>query len=202
MICRRKADRGEGILMQVPRKILVIDDDPVTRELLRSVLTKAEYEVVLAEDGLSGVETARSDKPDLVITDGLLPKMHGFLVCKAIKEFHPPPKVIILTGLYTKPSYKWTVKHEYDADDLLMKPIKPAELLACVEKHLADLPSLDWPEALPSMVSTADMEEDTENDRQHARGQRDDEPHLKPGGVRFNAAEMEEIFNGWAIPCS
>ena len=106
--------------MQMQRKILVIDDDGVTRELLKSVLTNADYEVVLAADGLSGVETARSEKPDLVITDGLLPKLHGFLVCKAIKEFDSPPKVIILTGLYTKPTYKWTVKHEYGADDLLL----------------------------------------------------------------------------------
>jgi len=158
MSCHRNLDRREGILMTVRRKILVIDDDQVTRELLRSVLEKAGYEVVLAEDGLSGVETARCENPDLVITDGLLPKMHGFLVCKAIKEFHSPPKVIILTGLYTKPTYKWSVKHEYGADDLLMKPITPVDFLACVERHLADLAHLDLPEAPPAALSTEESE--------------------------------------------
>jgi DNA-binding response OmpR family regulator len=180
--------------MQMQRKILVIDDDAVTRELLRSVLTNADYEVVLAADGLSGVETARSEKPDLVITDGLLPKMHGFLVCRAIKEFDSPPKVIILTGLYTKPTYKWTVKHEYGADDLLLKPMKLPDLLACVKKQLADLPALDWPDALPSTVPIESAERDTRT--------RDDEPRGRAAGVRFSDREMDEIFNGWAIPCA
>jgi DNA-binding response OmpR family regulator len=99
--------------------------------------------VILAEDGLSGVEKATSEKPDLVITDGLLPKLHGFLACKAIKALHPAPKVILLTGIYTKMTYKWEVKAQYGADDLLTKPTRPADLLACVEKHLAHLPQLD-----------------------------------------------------------
>ena len=65
--------------MYVRRKILVIDDDPVIREILKSVLEKADYEVVLADNGLSGLEAAKRDSPDLVITDSLLPKLHGFL---------------------------------------------------------------------------------------------------------------------------
>src|SRR5438309_5461476 len=137
--------------MQMQRKILVIDDDGVTRELLKSVLTNADYEVVLAADGLSGVDTARSERPDLVITDGLLPKLHGFRVCKAIKELDSPPKVIILTGLYTKPSYKWEAKHGFLADDLLTKPVGPADLLACIEKHLG---SQNPSEMLESWSST------------------------------------------------
>lgn len=182
--------------MQVQRKILVIDDEPVTRELLGSILEQAGYEVFLAEDGLSGVETARCEKPDLVITDGLLPKMHGFLVCKAIKEFASPPKVIILTGLYTKPTYKWSVKHDYSADDLLTKPITPADLLACVEKHLAGLPFMDLPENSPVMAST----EEPKNYWQPLRQQPDDKPQFERGGVRFSDAEMNDIFKEWAVP--
>jgi DNA-binding response OmpR family regulator len=184
--------------MQVRRKILVIDDDAVTRELLRSVLTKADYEVVLAEDGLSGVETARCEAPDLVITDALLPKMHGFLVCKAIKAFFSPPKVIILTGLYTKPTYKWSVKRDYGADDLLMKPITPAALLACVAKHLADLVHLDLPEISPPAISTRKPE----NNWRLVGRQGNTRPHVESGGVKFSDAEMEDIFKEWSIPCS
>ena len=125
------------------RKILVVDDEVVIRELLTTVLERADYDVILAEDGLSAVEKATSEKPDLVITDGLLPKLHGFLACKAIKELHPAPKVILLTGIYTKLTYKWEVKAQYGADDLLTKTNRPADLLACVEKHLAHLPQLD-----------------------------------------------------------
>jgi DNA-binding response OmpR family regulator len=122
------------------RKILVIDDEAVIRDLLTKVLERANYDVIVARDGLSGVEKAASEKPDLVITDGLLPKLHGFLVCKAIKKMNPAPKVILLTGIYTKLTYKWEAQREYCADDLLTKPVKPGDLLACVEKHLAGLP--------------------------------------------------------------
>ena len=183
--------------MQVQRKILVIDDEPVTRGLLKNVLVNAGYEVFLAEDGLSGVELARSEKPDLVITDGLLPKMHGFLVCKAIKEFDSPPKVIILTGLYTKPTYKWSVKRDYGADDLQIKPITPADLLACVKNQLGELPRLDLPEPSPVALPT-----ENENHWQLVEKKGDLQPSFESGDIRFNASEMEEIFNGWAIPTS
>jgi DNA-binding response OmpR family regulator len=122
--------------MPVQSKILVADDSRMTREWLRMILTHADYEVILAEDGASAIEMATTERPDLVITDGLLPKVHGFLACKAIKQLNPAPKVILLTGIYTKPTYKWEIIEEYHADDVLTKPAKPADLLACIEKHL------------------------------------------------------------------
>jgi len=126
--------------MAMKWKILVADDDPIMRELLRVLLTKAGYDVIFAEDGQSAVEMAISEKPDLVLSDGLLPKIHGFLVCQAIKQFCNPPKVILLTGIYTKPAYKWEAKIIYGADDWLTKPFNAATLLDCIEKHLSDLP--------------------------------------------------------------
>jgi DNA-binding response OmpR family regulator len=126
--------------MSTRRKILVADDSQVMRDLLKLMLVKGGYEVIFAEDGESVVQLAASQKPDLVITDGLLPKLHGFLACKAIKALENPPKVILLTGVYTKPTYRWEVKKEYGADDLLLKPVRSVELIACIEKHLAELP--------------------------------------------------------------
>jgi DNA-binding response OmpR family regulator len=117
-------------------KILIAEDEPVTREVLRTILTRAGYEVILATDGQTAVEMADSERPDLVLTDGLLPRLHGFLACKAIKEMAAPPKVIILTGVYTKLTYKWEVKKQYGADELLTKPINHKELLDCIANHL------------------------------------------------------------------
>lgn len=119
-------------------KILVADDDRFTREMLRIILEREGYDLLFAEDGAAAVETALREKPDLVITDGLLPKMHGFMVCKALKESDPAPKVIIVTAVYTKPTYKWELKGEYGADDVIKKPFKAAELLASIQKHLSD----------------------------------------------------------------
>jgi DNA-binding response OmpR family regulator len=120
------------------KTILVADDERMTRRMLEAMLTAAGYTVITAEDGQAAVEMAASELPDLVLIDGLLPKLHGFLACKAIKAFDNPPKVIILTGVYTKPTYRYEVKNDYNADEILKKPAKRDELLACIEKHLAE----------------------------------------------------------------
>lgn len=119
------------------KTILVADDDPPLRKVLGRILTEAGYDVLLAEDGQSAIEKAAAERPDLVIADALMPKMHGFLACKAIKEMEAPPKVILLTAVYTKKSYKWEARERYGADDFLTKPFELAELLACVDKHIA-----------------------------------------------------------------
>ena len=126
--------------MSSQRKILVVDDDEMVREMLKIILERASYEVIMASDGVSGVEMSESERPDLVIIDGLMPKMHGFLACKVIKQLEHAPKVIILTGVYTKPTYRLEAKYEYHADEFLIKPVKPADLLAFIEKQLATLP--------------------------------------------------------------
>ena len=122
------------------QRILVVDDDRLMCEMLEVILTGAGYEVLLAEDGKAALELASSQHPDLVITDGLLPKLHGFKVCKAIKGLGNPPKVVLLTGIYTKPNYKYEVMREYGADAVLIKPVNLTDLLSCIEKQLAPAP--------------------------------------------------------------
>jgi CheY-like chemotaxis protein len=124
-------------------KILVAEDDPTTQGVLRAILLHAGYEVILAEDGQIAVEMARSEKPDLVLTDGLLPRLHGFLVCKAIRELPAPPPVILLTGVYMKPAYRWEAKQQYGAEELLTKPITPRALLDCIARYLPTLSPTD-----------------------------------------------------------
>ncbi|HEX5735058.1 MAG TPA: response regulator [Blastocatellia bacterium] len=119
------------------KKILVADDDLPLRKVLSKILIDAGYDVVLAEDGKQAVEMAGIEKPDLVIADGLMPKLHGFLACKAIKELPSPPKVIMLTAIYTKKNYRWEARQQYRADDFMTKPFELSELLACVERHLS-----------------------------------------------------------------
>ena len=122
----------------IKKPILVVDDDRFMRELLDMILTRAGYEVSFAEDGRTAISKVQDERPDLVLIDGLLPQLHGFYACKAIKELDAPPKVILHTAVYTKPTYKWEVKREYGADDMLSKGGKSADLLACIEKHLAE----------------------------------------------------------------
>jgi DNA-binding response OmpR family regulator len=127
------------------KRILVVNDNPFMRETLNLILLRAGYQVGLAEDDHDAIRKARAERPSLVLIDGLLPDLPGFQVSKALKELAAPPKVILLTGVYTKPSYGWEAKAYYGVDDVLLKPFKTAELLVCLEKHLAspvDLPAV------------------------------------------------------------
>jgi DNA-binding response OmpR family regulator len=125
--------------MTKQKKILVADDERTARELLGITLANAGYQVVFAEDGLDAVSKASTEKPDLVLMDGLMPKLHGFLACKAIKQLDAPPKVLMITGIYTRLTYKWEVKGEYLADGLLSKPFDRTSLLAAVKTLLPEL---------------------------------------------------------------
>jgi DNA-binding response OmpR family regulator len=143
--------------MSRPRKILIADDSAMIREMLRIMLAPEGYQVIFAEDGQEALEMAASEKPDLVIADGLMPKLHGFLACKAIKELEEAPRVILLTGVYTKPTYKWEVKNEYGADDLLTKPVKADDLIECIKKQLAILPPWEDKIAFGDLVDGIEM---------------------------------------------
>jgi two-component system response regulator VicR len=118
------------------KTILVADDDRFIREFLKTLLSKAGYEVIFAEDGEKALRLAASEHPALVLSDGLLPKLHGFEACKSIKSLENPPKVIILTGVYTKPTYKHHVMTEYGADDVLNKPVDASRLLQSIAQQL------------------------------------------------------------------
>lgn len=117
-------------------KILLADDDSAFRRILGNILVKAGYDVVLAEDGEKALEKAASENPDLVITDALMPKLHGFEVCKAIKQTNPRAKVIMLTAVYRTPNYIWEAKAKFGADEILTKPCEISVLLSKIEKHI------------------------------------------------------------------
>jgi adenylate cyclase len=70
----------------MPKKILVVEDDPDARELLRSILTLAGLNVVLARDGEEGLERAREVSPDLVITDISMPRLDGLGLIRRLRE--------------------------------------------------------------------------------------------------------------------
>src|SRR5688500_5000996 len=66
-------------------RVLVVEDDPVVRELIEWKLAAAGHEALLAEDGEAGLNRARTDNPDAVIVDWMMPKLTGLEVCEAIR---------------------------------------------------------------------------------------------------------------------
>jgi len=79
-------------------RILVIDDDDQLSEILRKMLSRAGYEVLVASDGRKGVELYRKEQPDVVITDVIMPEKEGAeLIFELQKEF-PDIKIIAMSG--------------------------------------------------------------------------------------------------------
>lgn len=80
-------------------KILLIDDEPGVREFVKDFFEDREYNVVMAFDGLMGLEAFGKEEFDLVICDMLMPKMMGIDVLAAIKKLKPGQKVIMMSGV-------------------------------------------------------------------------------------------------------
>jgi two-component system, cell cycle response regulator len=115
----------------VARRVLIAEDDPVSRRMLEALLQKWEYQVVSASDGADALRILESDKsPTLAILDWMMPCIDGPEVCESVRANPTRPYVYIL--LLTARSQKDDLLHGLDsgADDYLTKPFHAAELRA------------------------------------------------------------------------
>lgn len=117
-------------------KIMVMDDEAVVRMVIRSHLEEAGYSVVEVDNGVDGVETALREKPDLILSDVMMPGQNGFEACekmKAYDELKDVP-VIFLTSMKEK---EYVAKSfEAGGVDYIPKPFDKSELLARIKTHL------------------------------------------------------------------
>ncbi|WP_425099677.1 response regulator transcription factor [Tropicibacter sp. S64] len=114
-------------------KILLVDDDPRLRELVRMALERAEYAVVTAGDGQTALTHAGREAPDLIVLDVGLPEMDGFEVCRRIRA-HSEVPILFLTA--RDDEVDRIVGLELGADDYVTKPFSPRELVARVRAIL------------------------------------------------------------------
>ena len=117
----------------MPEKILVVDDEVTLLETLSYNLKKQGYDVEMASDGPTALELARSNHPDLIVLDIMLPGMDGFEVCREIRKDMNTP-VLMLTA--RDDEIDRVVGLEVGADDYLTKPFSMRELLARVKALL------------------------------------------------------------------
>lgn len=115
--------------MMSKRKILVVDDEQKIVELVRLYLEKNGYRVLVAYDGLKGLELARQKRPDLILLDLMLPGMDGLDVCRILQAESDVP-IIMLTAKSTDEDK--LIGLELGADDYIIKPFNPREVVARV----------------------------------------------------------------------
>lgn len=119
-------------------KILLVDDDRVTLTMLEMVLSRHGYHVLSAKDGQQGFDLLNEEKPDALISDMLIPKIHGLDLCKKIKQDPQLKtiKVILMTAVYKGASFHFEAK-DCGADHFIEKPIDTKGLLEKLNALLA-----------------------------------------------------------------
>lgn len=116
-------------------KILIVDDDEITRKSLGEILRHEGYEVKSVEDGQSAIEVLESEDIDLMLLDIRMPGMDGMEVMQKTGEISPDTQIVMLTGHGTMESAIEALRHE--AHDYLLKPPSRQEILSSVASGLA-----------------------------------------------------------------
>lgn len=117
-------------------RILIVDDSRLIAHVAKTILTKQGHEVILAQDGLAGLQAAKSEHPDLILLDLIMPVMDGYQVCQGLKEEDSTKEIpIIMLTSKAEPADK--VKGlELGALDYVVKPFDEGELIARVNIQL------------------------------------------------------------------
>ncbi|MFQ6616260.1 MAG: response regulator, partial [Fidelibacterota bacterium] len=117
-----------------PVEILIVDDDPQMLKYVSMILEKEGYDVMTADNGKAALESAIKEKPDLVLSDILMPVMDGFQLCREIRldrrvQFTP---VILYSASYVDKEDEQLGK-DVGADSYLRKPLEREKLLATID---------------------------------------------------------------------
>ncbi len=136
------------------RRVLVVDDDVKTAELVKLYLNRGGYRVFTAHDGAEALRLARESRPDLIVLDLMLPGIDGLEVCRTLRYESEVP-IIMLTA-------RTTDQDKLDglslgADDYVTKPFSPRELAARVRAVLRRLPGERGPERIRHGELTVDF---------------------------------------------
>jgi CheY-like chemotaxis protein len=116
------------------KKILVIDDVDMARNVIRRMLEKGGYEVLEAANGKKGLKMIEQHAPDAVIMDILMPEMEGIETIRILTKTKPALPIVVITASIDTPYLQMAIK--FGAVCGLYKPFKQAELLSAVRKAL------------------------------------------------------------------
>ena len=122
-----------GMLTTMAHRILVVEDDPTLRLVLRDNLQSEGYQVDVAADGASAVKRARTAIPDLIVLDLTLPDYDGFELLPILRSLGQVPIIVLTARTQRNEKLKGLT---LGADDYITKPFDPAEFLARIRAVL------------------------------------------------------------------
>lgn len=120
--------------MEEKKCILIVEDERAIVEILKFNLKREGYDTLEALDGEAGLELARTEDPDLILLDVMLPKMNGFDICKNLREAGSSVPIIMLTAREEETDKVFGL--EAGADDYITKPFSMRELMARVKANI------------------------------------------------------------------
>lgn len=116
--------------------VMFADDDRVGRAIASRLIQSLGFGVVLAVNGEDALDKAREHRPELIITDALMPRLDGREMSRIIKSEIPSTKVVVITSVYKDARYKYEAMKDFAVDDYLRKPINEDELRKVILKYL------------------------------------------------------------------
>jgi CheY-like chemotaxis protein len=116
-------------------RVLVVDDDAGVRDVVRSMLESAGYQVVVAENGKEAMKLLETERADLILTDLVMPEQEGIETIKTLRREYPDLKVIAMSGAFGGDYLR--IAAYLGAHATLAKPIQMNTLLRLVEKTLS-----------------------------------------------------------------
>ncbi|HEX7150704.1 MAG TPA: response regulator [Thermoanaerobaculia bacterium] len=137
LIERRRAEqrRRAAPRMRIATKmVLIVDDDEEIRLIAEYALQEMGYATATANSAAAALAMLQSMRPDIILTDALMPKTDGRELCRLVKERDPSLKVVVMTSLYTGTRYRNEALSRFRADEYLAKPIDFAKLQKILEK--------------------------------------------------------------------
>ena len=137
MTTDQKIKRDETIAPsnEIPRRVLLVEDDRSLRRYLEVVLRRQGYEVIVATDGLEAMRATLTVPVDIVVTDAIMPNLNGYELVRFLRNTpelsHLP--IVLLSALEIKESES----EDQKADVYLSKPVSPEVLIDCLEKLIS-----------------------------------------------------------------
>lgn len=116
-------------------RVLIVDDDPGVRDVIRSMLEAAGYSVLLAENGRDAMRLLKTEQADLILTDLVMPEQEGIETIKALRRDYPHLKVIAMSGAFGGDYLR--IAAYLGAHATLAKPIRMEALLRLLEDTLS-----------------------------------------------------------------
>ena len=134
------------------KKILIVEDEESIRGFLKINLKRNGFEVLETDNGEEGLEIVEREEPDIVILDVMLPGIDGFEVCKRVREKQESIGIIMLTAKGQEMDK--IIGLEYGADDYMVKPFNPMELLLRIKAILRRIGKDDEKKVLKEGIFT------------------------------------------------